>query len=566
MKITFSKIMLLMGGLRNKLPLIAFLYFVSIAFEILGLALVVPVVSIAQGSNKLANNYLFSGVFEGLSHANFTIMIASLFLFIFSIKTIVNIYINKRIVHFSYELQHYLRSKFSELYLQAPYLFHVKRRSSDILNLIQSHASVFSKGIVSSILRISGEIITTVFIFIFLMLKYPMITFVISSILIMFSYIYFITLRRRLGRAGGELIRAQSDLIQTITQGIGSIKEARVLGRDSYFEKKIADQSKKVAAVNSVVTVIQFLPRYILELLIAYIVISMLVFSVLFGPADGSPIESLSVFALAALRMLPSFTQITTGLNSVTHSLPMMNEMYDDYSLLSSYRSEPKKRQSEILPFKSLAIRDISYNYPGSSLAVLENFSIDVTKGEVVGIFGPSGSGKSTLVNILLGLLEPQDGKIILNETPVEFSEWRRNAYSCYIPQSPQILDSSVAANVAFGIPQSEVDDERLLFSLKKSQLLGFVESLPQGVNSPVGESGSLFSAGQKQRLAVARSFYFGRELIVLDEATSALDPKTEIDLLTEIRVLREDAAIVMVSHSDRAFTFCDRVYSLAAN
>jgi ABC-type multidrug transport system fused ATPase/permease subunit len=559
------KIFYVTGRMKNRLPLMLGFNLFALVLELIGLSLIIPFLAVLQAPEKL-NQYAlwnwFAEVTHIQTHMQALIYLSAVLFLVFLIKTLLNIKLQAMIQNFSYELQIYLRARFSKLFLSASYLFHTKRRSNEILNIMQSHISQFSKAVVASLLRIASETITVTVVLIYLISAYPVPTITALVVFIAFGFVYDLTLRRRLKKAGEDLIVANNDMVRSIREGILSIKEARVLGSGDYFYDQITDSSVRASDVNAYVAYIQMLPRYILELLILGVVMLSALLMLMHGDDGQKLIDSLAVFAVAAIRLMPSANQIVSNISNLRYSYKTIDELYAELHELESGPQGRDQNNFEGEHFESLALKNITFSYPGDAKRVLNGLDISFRKGEIIGIAGPSGAGKSTLVNIILGLLEPQSGEIILNGKAIPVSSWAGHKFAAYIPQKPVMLDNSVLRNVALG--DSQPDTAKAEASLAKAQLSAVVERLPARMENSIGEDAALLSGGQRQRLAVARAFYFDREILVFDEATSALDKDTENEVLQAIRALSQGAAVLMIAHNEQSLQICDRVCYLS--
>ena len=304
---------------------------------------------------------------------------------------------------------------------------------------------------------------------------------------------------------GTENVVANNNMIKSISQGIKGLKEARVFGNTKYFEKAIIDSAFKASSVNSKIAFFQILPRYILEFIIICVVVLTIVINILIDNSASETIGTIAVFAVAALRLLPSASQISSNLNTLYYTAPMMEEIVDDIKATGDGNINPKEQQN--LELKRLDLNNLSFCYPNSDKIILDSINFSIQKGEVIGLFGESGSGKSTLVNIILGLLNFQSGNVSLNGKEISNNEWRKFNFASYIPQTPTMIDDTVMANVALGQEQDDIDLNKINTALKKAHLDTLIDSLPGGIQTTTGEDALYFSGGQKQRLAISRSF-----------------------------------------------------------
>jgi len=561
------KVFHITGKMKKHLPLMLGLNFLALGLELIGLALIIPYLTILRNPEKLTKIPYwteFAQLWHIETHFQELLALSLIIFVVFLLKTLLNIQVQRMILDFSYDLQSYLKGRFSHLFISAPYLYHTQKRSGEILNLMQSHINQFSRTIVGGILRIVGESITLASVFVYLILAYPIPTITAFVVLTLFGVLYDLVLRKRLRQAGDDLVVANNEMVRDIREGILSVKEARVLGCGEYFHRQIKKSCLKSSTINASVAVLQMVPRYILELLVVSVVILSALFMLLTGDNGMSVIDGLAVFAVAAVRLLPSANQIVTNLSGLRSTERILNELYTDMQELEA-RPFITQHGHDAAPFQSLKLENITFSYPSAPQnKVLDGITLEMKKGEIIGLVGPSGAGKSTLVNIILGLVEPDQGKFYLNHKTVSPKDWAGHQYAAYIPQKPVMLDGSIIRNIALGQDEADISPERMAYALEKSQMATLVKTLPQGADSMVGEDAVLLSGGQRQRLATARAFYFARDILIFDEATSALDHETEKEVLEAIQALKNDAAILLIAHGPQALQICDRVCYLS--
>jgi ABC-type bacteriocin/lantibiotic exporter with double-glycine peptidase domain len=279
-------------------------------------------------------------------------------------------------------------------------------------------------------------------------------------------------------------------------------------------------------------------------------------------------IPTLAVFGLASLRLMPCAQGISSSLLQLQFNREAVSILHSDW--VSVNQSEGKcstelSVQNESEPFRELSLDAVSYSYPNAKSMALDSVTLAIKEGESIGIMGSSGSGKTTLVDLLLGLLVPQKGRVLYNDQPLVdcLGDWRSKV--AYLPQEVFLVDDTLRRNVALGVPDSEISDERLAESLRKAQLEKLVSGMPEGTETMLGERGARLSGGQRQRIALARAFYHGRSILVMDESTSALDSETEKEIVQEIERLKGSMTMVVIAHRESTLRHCDRIYEMSA-
>jgi len=302
-----------------------------------------------------------------------------------------------------------------------------------------------------------------------------------------------------------------------------------------------------------------------LELTMISFVVLFVLGTLFLGGNIDTLLPTLSVFGVASLRLFPAANTLIQSLIQIRYSRDSVSRLYNDYYKLKQPSGKEDQPVSTQMPkqFQVLKLDRVSFTYPQSEFKALNEISLEINAGESIGLIGPSGSGKTTLVDMLLGLLEPQQGNIQYNGEGVKtvLQQWRSQA--AYIPQQVFLIDDTLRHNVAFGIDNDEIDNDRLQESLRQSKLIKVVEQLPQGVETILGENGVRLSGGQRQRVALARAFYHGRDVLVMDEATSALDDQTEQEIVKEIDQLKGKKTMIVIAHRLTTLKHCDRIYKL---
>jgi ABC-type multidrug transport system fused ATPase/permease subunit len=272
-------------------------------------------------------------------------------------------------------------------------------------------------------------------------------------------------------------------------------------------------------------------------------------------------IPSLGVFVMAAFKIMPSANKIIGSMQSLRYSVPVINRIYDEMLLPVKGGTHNEEIQKKLT--NNIHIKDVDFQYSESSDSAIHAVNININDGSVVGFIGPSGAGKSTLINVILGLLKPDKGQVLVNGMDIQnnMRSWQNRIG--YVPQSIYLTDDTLKNNVAFGIPEGEIDIQLVNDAISQSQLKGFVEDLPQGIETMVGENGVRLSGGQRQRIGIARALYHRPTVLVLDEATSALDSNTESEVMDTIESLHGNKTIIIIAHRLSTLKNCDCIYKL---
>ena len=456
-----------------------------------------------------------------------------------------------------------LSIKAFQITLFKPYKFHIKSNSSFLISTITKEV-----GDTIEVLRQILQFLTSFLIVSGLILGLLIINAKLAiSSLIIFSTLYFLIgaiSKRRLVNNSKSILRNNVAIIKSLQEGLGSIRDVLIHNsQDTYLDiYKSSDRPMRIKQAQNIT--LQSFPRYCLEAT-GIVLISVFAFSLTKGNISKPEIISLlGTLALAAQRMLPSMQQCYSAWASIKSYLASIVSLIN---LLSSSTSNSKSvSKSKKLYFKNeIKLKNVSFRYSKMTELVLNSINLTIKKGEKIGIIGETGCGKSTFLDILMGLLEPTSGEIYVDNVcinkknkPSLINYWRNSI--AHVPQDIYLSDSTIAENIAFGVPLKEIDFNKVKSSAKKAEINNFIESKSKGFKTIIGERGITLSGGQIQRIAIARAIYKDAEILVLDEATSALDNKTEKQIISEINHLNQDLTIFMVAHRLSSLDGCDKI------
>jgi ABC-type bacteriocin/lantibiotic exporter with double-glycine peptidase domain len=560
----------LLGDKRRKLPWLLILFLSSSVLDILGLGLIGPYVSLLSDPNS-GGGFIQSiasalGVF---GEETDLLLIGGLFLVgIFIVKAIFVIVINYSIIKFSQNQMVHLRSFLMQRFQNLDYTEYLCRNSSEYINSLVSLVGRFGSGVVLSSLKTLSESTVAVILLIFLAVQNlpAMVLLVMMGGMVLL--IYDRLFRPRIGVYGERFTEAARSQIQGVQEGIEGLKEIRMLGKTGYFHSKVVTSAKKYAENYSKSQILIFSPRYILESLLVCFVVLLVLGTRWLGHQADEIIPTLAIFGLASLRLMPCAQGISSSLLQLQFNREAVSILHADWVSVNKPQSKPAtelsvKNESE--PFRELCLGEVSFSYPNAKCVALDSVSLKIKAGESIGIMGSSGSGKTTLVDLLLGLLVPQKGKVLYNDQPLDdlLGDWRSKV--AYLPQEVFLVDDTLRRNIALGVSDSDINNERLAESLRKAQLEKLASRMPEGLETMLGERGARLSGGQRQRIALARAFYHGRSILVMDESTSALDSETEKEIVQEIERLKGSMTMIVIAHRQSALKHCDRIYVMSA-
>lgn len=474
-----------------------------------------------------------------------------------------------RLMGLSFRFRAHLVKKLTHAYLGMPYEYYLRRNSSAFIQTITQHTKVLSDDLLIPSLRLvsDGTMVIMLGSFLVWVNWFAALTLAAALGLTLGSYIRFV--RPRVTHAGQEVGIHHERVIRGVGEGIGGIKEIRVLRAEEPFFQSVASSADATAQASQRFNGLLVLPKYLMEAVIVLFVIVLSTFVILRGESGEALMATLAVFAAAGLRILPGITQVSSSLASMNYSRFALDELYEDLRQVEQFTGPtppPPPTSNEVPgePFRKLAVENIAFSYPGTSRAAIDGISIVLRRGESIGLIGKSGAGKTTLVDILLGLHSHDSGNILINDRTVEEFGWDRWVDQvAYIPQHVFLVDGSVEANVAFGIPSDRIDRDRVHEALRMAQLTELVGRLDRGLQTSLGERGIRLSGGERQRIGLARAFYMDRQVLILDEATSALDAETERHITDVIRSVRGERTIIVIAHRLTTVRECDAIYRL---
>jgi ATP-binding cassette subfamily C protein len=444
-------------------------------------------------------------------------------------------------------------------YLAAPYAFHFRRNSAGLIHRVTDAVHSVFRGVLGSLVSLAVEALVVAAIVVILALTAPGITLVAVIVVGALLLLPLALSRHATARWGREVARLDSEILQTLQQSLGGVKEVKLTGRERFFlgqfDERVAGAARLRARYSAVASTLRMGVETVF-------VCGLLGVSLLLTLKSGAAaLPLLGLYAYAGFRVIPSANRIMLYAGQLRYSRAWIHDLRADLTALPPPAPAVGAAGTEPIRFtRALALERVSYAYAGAGDAVLVDVSLTIAKGESIGIVGPSGAGKSTLVDLLLGLLEPTAGRVTVDGRDIAsaLASWQRHIG--YVAQEPFVLDDTVRRNVAFGIADAEIDERRVTAALRLAQLADVVATLPRGLDTLLGERGTRLSGGQRQRIAIARALYHEPDVLVFDEATSALDTATERELIDSLDALRGVKTLIVIAHRLSTVRRCDRL------
>lgn len=476
--------------------------------------------------------------------------------------------------HFVYGNMLLMQRRLLNGLLHRPYEFFLKASSGELLRVINEDTTQTFQ-LLLTVLNLFTELVVSGMLILTIFMIAPTVSLIVAfTLLAMFLLInHFI--KPVLQRTGVAHQQAAAGQYRWLLQSIQGIKEVKVMAKEEFFEDNFGKHGTVFVDTQRKHLILSLVPRFLIEAIsmgAMFLVIGFLIYR-------GSDLEvivpMLSVIAMAAIRLLPSVNRISAAMASIAYNEPMVDKLIENLKDISgeetvslamdvSYRDEYLGHGAVPQLAGKLAFSGITYRYPGAEQDVLENASMELTRGESVGIVGASGAGKTTAVDVMLGLLRPREGQVLVDGVDIRenLEDWL--AQIGYIPQMIFMLDDSIRANVAFGVPEEELSDEQVWRALREASLDTFVRDLPEGLDTQIGERGIRLSGGQRQRIGIARALYPNPEVLIFDEATSALDNETEAAIMESINGLHGHKTMLIIAHRLTTIEGCDHVYRVS--
>ena len=538
--------------------------------ETLSIAAVLPMVSILQdpdsGGNLIALlPHPIDIIFENTHTQMRIIYIVTAFFLLIILKNLYLAFVLLCQTTFSFKLQSRLSQKLLSKYLSLPYEYHTKTNSSTLIRNITTEVNAITFNLILPTLFLLSEALILLAVATVLLVIEPLGTLAAASILSVAAYLFNKLSSNYISQSALSRQYHEGQRLKNIQQALGAVKEVKVLGCEEAFTQKFRQNAESYADAGRVHVLAQQSPRLWVEVIFVGAVIVLILSLVLRGQSLGDIIPIIGLFAAAAFRMMPSVSKILTNLQNIKFALPALFHVATEFK--GEVSAEPKTADRfQCEPYNKhsiLKLENVSYAYPGNSVKTLKEVNIEVKRGDVVGISGVSGSGKTTLVDVILGLLLADCGKVAYSGLSTSLMGVASNQVG-YVPQTIFLIDDTIEKNIVFGEPDHEFDGERFEKALIAADLLDLVKSLDMGIKTSAGERGIQLSGGQRQRIGIARALYRAPQLLILDEATSALDKSTELKIMRSLVAFKEEMSMVVVSHKEQPLKFCDKVYTLS--
>ena len=553
--------------------LIFFMSLVAALFETVGVSVIIPVIQAVVSTDELMQQPYMRPIIDFFrieTSVGAIILVCIGVGIVYVIKNAYFVMYSWASARFSNKIRRELAVKVLQTYMKQGYIFFVENNSSRLIRGISTDVNSV-QAVVTNFFSFICKALIIACMMLFIIISSPIMALWIVC-LIAFCFVVSQLIFRRPMRRYGESSREYAfRASQASLEAIQGNKEVLVFDRQDYF---VNEYLKNMIGFNNSevqMAVASVAPNYLIEVVCILGLLIAVAIQIIVTDNPGNLITQMATIAVAAFRILPSLGVLLGNVNTIVFNGPGLASAYDTLQMVKELENEGcndnKRKQTvdrEVHLQKELVLSNISYAYPRTSKNVIDKLSMTIPKGASVGFIGSSGAGKTTLADIILGLLKPQSGEILMDGTDIEEMGRAWHYVIGYVPQSIYMVDASIRRNVAFGIDEILIDDEKVWKALEMAQLKEFVEKLPDGIQTNVGEWGVQLSGGQRQRIAIARALYNEPDIIVLDEATAALDNETENAVMESIEALQKVKTLIIVAHRLTTIRKCDTIYEIA--
>lgn len=569
MKLVKRVVAILTERQRKTLILLLLMMLVGAGMETAGTSLLIPFINVAMSPDSIyEKEYLrfFYDLMKLESANGFLIMLAIVLSIVFVVKNVYLYFMYYVQYRFIYNGQFNTSRNLFKDYVRRPYEFYLDASTPVVMRHIMSDVNG-SYNLLLTFLQLFTELFVFVALLVLALIYSPEMTIIMCLVLSVILLANKKILGPILRRFGHEVQINNALTTKWIMQAVNGMKETKVLNKERYFVEQYEKSSDKLNTIQKRQNSMQNIPRLLIETVCMCGILIVLAVFLAVGNNLNEMITQIGVLAVVAIKLMPSANKLSTYINNIAYYEPSLIAVED--IIIRSHQKDAqtdvlflKKEKIKPMDFKKeVKLEQISYRYPNTEIDILKDASVSIPIGKSIGFIGPSGAGKSTTVDILLGLLEPQKGKVTVDGTDICSNLPGWYARIGYVPQMIFMLDDTIRNNVAYGVDEKDIDEEQVWYALKEAQMDEFVRGLPDGLDTSIGERGVRISGGQRQRLGIARALYTEPEMMIFDEATSALDNDTESAIMEAIERLHGKKTLVIIAHRLTTIEKCDFVY-----
>ena len=561
----------ILSPLDKRKVIYVFILVMGMAFiESAGVISIMPFLAVLSNPNVVESNSYLKQLYDFTGAANkqnFILYLGFLSLFVVICSTVFKIVTQYAVNRFASLQRHYFSTRLLKTYLQQNYEFFIQRNSATLVKNILSEVDQLIWTMILPALTLMSYGVVLLSMVGILLLYDPLMAIATAFVLGLFYASIYMLVRKKLTQIGQEFTQANKERYQTCQEALAGIKDVMINNAEHGYIKQFEESSRVFARHIATRETLGQVPLNVIETVGYGCLIGLAMLLVVSGKAVSHILPVLGLYGFAAYRMLPAAQNMYRAISQIKFSEQVLSVLKPEFALEKDELKHIEKDSTQYLKFEnSIRLENISFAYPNRMESpILNNFSLEVKKNASLGIVGKSGSGKSTLMDIMLGLLFPQQGKVYIDDvelTANNITQWRDLVG--YVPQNIYLADKSIAENIAFGVAKIDIDLKRVEFVARQAQIDDFIQSqLPLGYHTLVGERGVMLSGGQRQRIGIARALYKNPQVLFMDEATSALDTETEQAVNEAIQNLNGKMTMVIIAHRESAVAQCNQILKL---
>lgn len=573
LKDVYGKLLYILNGKQKRISILVFIMTIAGAvLETMGVSIILPLVqSFLAADRILQNKYVkpIAGVLHITTGIQLIIWMSVAVIIIYIVKNVYMVLLSYVRVKFAAMVKRELSVKMMHSYMEREYTYFLGVNTEDVLRGIGYDVSGVHEVLVQTF-RVMSETLTAFCICIFIFRTDAVMAagvVVVAGVSLSILILFF---RKRMKKVGDYYRECTVKVNKYLHESFQGIKDVLIFHKEDYFIKNYETVFGNQQKAEVIKTVASESPAHLIEAVCVSGLIAVVAVKIAGGSDAEAFIPQLATFAIAAFRILPSIGRISAGFNQLIYAFPALNATYRNLQEVENFKKVTRVRQKVEIGFdekldfqKEIRIENLHWQYPSADRPVIERLSMVIPKGRSVAFIGQSGAGKSTLADIMLGLLVPEQGDILIDGTSIynEMDAWKRTVG--YVPQTVFLTDDTIRRNIAFGIEEKDIDEEKIQRAVEQAQLSATIAELPEGLNTVLGERGIRFSGGQKQRVAIARALYNDPDILILDEATAALDNDTESAVMEAIDALHGYKTLIIIAHRLTTIRNCDEIYEI---
>ena len=552
---------------RKRFFILQLLVILMSIVEILGVASIIPFMALVGDMSQLQQDSFFGSLYKmsGItSESQFVFVLGICVLIMLFISMMISVFTIWGLSMFANKIGTEIADRLYAHYLNQDWLFHASGSSAQLTKKIATETMRVTGAILVPLMYLNSKVVLSLLMSISIFVYDPKVAAIGLSIFAISYFFLFKGVRNKLNKNGIAISEVNEERFRLMNEGFGGIKDVLLMGRDSDFINRFNKTGKTLAYSQGTNIALAQAPRYFVELLAFGSMILLILYLIASHNGNlGMILPIISVYAIGTIKLLPAFQQIYSSIAIIKANIPAFESIQQDlYDSPHTGEILKKVEESYLHPKKQISLEKVRFTYPKKQQPALDGLSIEIPINSVIGIVGPSGSGKSTLIDILLGLIKPDQGELKIDDEIIDSKNCRswQNTIG-FVAQSIFLSEGSIAENIAFGIPHNEIDFKQVEYALDLAHLTELTNSLKQGIHTKVGERGIQLSGGQRQRIGIARALYHKAEVLVFDEATSSLDGITEKMIMEAIHEFSGRKTIILIAHRLKTVQKCDKIF-----